>query len=84
MVDNQRDKRHGCHFTYDYTELIVLDVTDPKSAQKIFTTQINTHVTNEKGLMYSDVFIREENGELAAYVIDPWMDTLDKYLIPVE
>lgn len=73
-----------CHFTYDYTELIVLDVTDPKSAQKIFTTQINTHVTNEKGLMYSDVFIREENGELAAYVIDPWMDTLDKYLIPVE
>ena len=34
--------------------------------------------------MCSDVFIREENGELAAYVIDPWMDTLDKYLIPVE
>lgn len=73
-----------CHFYWEYTDLVILDVTDPKAPQKIFTTQINTHVTNEKGLMYSDVFIREENGELAAYVIDPWMDTLDKYLIPVE
>lgn len=70
-----------CHFEYDYTELIILDVTDPLSVNEVYKTQINDHALNNTGLTYSDVFIKEEDGKLAAYVIDPWMDTLDKYLL---
>ncbi len=74
----------SCHFNYDYTDLVVLDVTDPKAAKKVFGIQVKFHTTNEAGLTYSDVYIKAENGNLAAYVIDPWMDTLDKYLFPLQ
>lgn len=74
----------SCHFDYDYTDLVVLDVTNPKAAVKVFGIQVKFHTTNAAGLTYSDVYIKAENGKLAAYVIDPWMDTIDKYLFPVE
>ena len=74
----------SCHFNYDYTDLIILDVTDPKAAKKVFGIQVKFHTTNEAGLTYSDVYIKAENGNLAAYVIDPWMDTLDKYIFPLQ
>ena len=74
----------SCHFDYDYTDLIVLDVTNPKAAVKVFGIQVKFHTNNAAGLTYSDVHIKAENGKLAAYVIDPWMDTLDKYLFPAE
>ena len=74
----------SCHFNYDYTDIVVLDVTDPKAAKEVFKLQMNYHTTNEAGLTYSDIFIKGENGKLAAYVIDPWMDTVEKYLFPLE
>ena len=74
----------SCHFNYDYTDIVVLDVTDPKAAKEVFNIQMNFHTTNEAGLTYSDIFIKGEDGKLAAYVIDPWMDTVEKYLFPLE
>ena len=73
----------SCHFNYDYTDLVVLDVTDPKAAVKVFDLQVKFHTTNEAGLTYSDVFIKAEGSDLAAYVVDPWMDTVDKYVLPL-
>jgi len=74
----------SCHFNYDYTDIVVLDVTDPKAAKEVFNIQMNFHTTNEAGLTYSDIFIKGEDGKLAAYVIDPWMDAVEKYLFPLE
>jgi hypothetical protein len=74
----------SCHFDYDMTDLIVLNVTDPKAATLVFKLQIKNHTNNGAGLTYSDVYIKGENGKLAAYVIDPWMDTVDKYLFPLQ
>ena len=74
----------SCHFNYDYTDIVVLDVTDPKAAAQVFSIQMNFNTTNEGGLTYSDVFIKGEDGKLAAYVIDSWMDTVEKYLFPLE
>ena len=74
----------SCHFNYDYTDIVVLDVTDPKAAKQVFKIQMNYHTNNEAGLTYSDVYIKGENGNLAAYVIDPWMDAVEKYLFPLE
>ena len=73
----------SCHFNYDYTDIVVLDVTDPKAAKEVFKIQMNYHTTNEAGLTYSDIFIKGEDGKLAAYVIDPWMDAVEKYLFPL-
>lgn len=73
----------SCHFDYDYTDLVVLDVTDPKAAKPVFAIQVKFHTMNAAGLTYSDVFIKAEGGNLAAYVVDPWMDTLDKYVFPL-
>jgi len=74
----------SCHFNYDYTDIIVLDVTDLSAVKEVFKLQMNLHTTNEAGLTYSDIFIKGEDGKLAAYVIDPWMDTVEKYLFPLE
>ena len=74
----------SCHFDYDYTDIVVLDVTDPKAAAQVFSIQMNFNTTNEGGLTYSDVFIKGEDGKLAAYAIDSWMDTVEKYLFPLE
>ena len=74
----------SCHFNYDYTDLYVLDVTDLSAVKKVFGIQIKSHTTNEAGLTYSDVCIKGEDGKLAAYVVDSWMDTVDKYLFPLE
>ena len=73
----------SCHFDYDYTDLVVLDVTNPKAAAKVFALQVKYHTVNTDGLTYSDVFIKAEGSDLAAYVIDPWMDTVDKYVLPL-
>ena len=73
----------SCHFNYDYTDLVVLDVTDPKAAAQVFALQIKFHTNNEAGLTYSDVYIKAEGSDLAAYVIDSWMDTVDKYVLPL-
>jgi hypothetical protein len=74
----------SCHFDYDYTDVIVLDVTNPAAAVEVFKIQMNYHTVNGAGLTYSDIFIKGEGGKLAAYVIDPWMDTVEKYLFPLE
>ena len=74
----------SCHFDYDYTDIIILDVTTPTAVQEVFKIQMNFHTVNAGGLTYSDIFIKGEDGKLAAYVIDPWMDTLEKYLFPIE
>ena len=73
----------SCHFDYDYTDIVVLDVTDPKAAKEVFKLQMNFHTVNADGLTYSDIFIKGENGKLAAYVIDSWMDTVEKYEFPL-
>jgi hypothetical protein len=59
-------------------------VTDPKAAKQVFKIQMNFNEVNGDGLTYSDICIKGENGKLAAYVIDPWMDTVEKYLFPLE
>lgn len=74
----------SCHFDYDYTDIVVLNVTDPKAAVEVFKIQMNFHTVNTAGLTYSDIFIKGEDGKLAAYVIDPWMDTVEKYLFPLQ
>ena len=74
----------SCHFDYDYTDIVVLDVTDPKAAKEVFKIQMNFHTVNAAGLTYSDIFIKGEDGKLAAYVVDPWMDTVEKYLFPLQ
>ena len=74
----------SCHFDYDYTDIVVLDVTDPKAAKQVFKIQMNFNTVNAAGLTYSDICIKGEDGKLAAYVIDPWMDTVEKYLFPLE
>ena len=73
----------SCHFDYDYTDLVVLDVTDPKAATPVFSIQVRFHTVNAAALTYSDVYIKAEGNNLAAYVVDPWMDTLDKYVFPL-
>ena len=73
----------SCHFNYDYTDIVVLDVTDPKAAVEVFKIQMNFHTVNEAGLTYSDIYIKGENGKLAAYVVDSWMDTVEKYEFPL-
>ena len=74
----------SCHFDYDYTDIVVLDVTDPKAAKEVFKIQMNFHTVNGDGLTYSDIYIKGEDGKLAAYVVDSWMDTVEKYLFPLE
>lgn len=74
----------SCHFDYDYTDIIVLDVTDLSAVKEVFKIQMNFHTVNAGGLTYSDIYIKGEDGKLAAYVIDPWMDTVEKYLFPLE
>ena len=74
----------SCHFDYDYTDIVVLDVTDPKAAAQVFSIQMNFHTVNAGGLTYSDIYIKGEDGKLAAYVVDSWMDTVEKYLFPLE
>lgn len=74
----------SCHFDYDYTDIIVLDVTDLTAVKEVFKIQMNFHTVNAAGLTYSDIFIKGEDGKLAAYVIDPWMDTVEKYLFPLQ
>ncbi len=74
----------SCHFDYDYTDIVVLDVTDPKAALQVFSIQMNFHTVNAAGLTYSDIFIKGEDNMLAAYVVDPWMDTVEKYLFPIQ
>ena len=74
----------SCHFDYDYTDIVVLDVTDPKAAAQVFSIQMNYHTVNAGGLTYSDIYIKGEDGKLAAYVVDSWMDTVEKYLFPLE
>jgi hypothetical protein len=73
----------SCHFNYDYTDIIVLDVTNVAEVKEVFKIQMNFHTVNEAGLTYSDIFIKGENGKLAAYVIDPWMDAVEKYEFPL-
>lgn len=74
----------SCHFDYDYTDIIILDVTDVTAVKEIFKIQMNFHTVNAAGLTYSDICIKGEDGKLAAYVIDPWMDTVEKYLFPIQ
>ena len=74
----------SCHFDYDYTDIVVLDVTDPKAAKQVFKIQMNYHTVTLDGLTYSDIYIKGEDGKLAAYVVDSWMDTVEKYLFPLE
>ena len=74
----------SCHFDYDYTDIIVVDVTDVTAAKEVFKIQMNFHTVNGGGLTYSDIHIQNENGMLAAYVVDSWMDTVEKYLFPLE
>ena len=73
----------SCHFDYDYTDLVVLDVTDPKAAAQVFSLQVKFHTNNAAGLTYSDVYIKAEGSDLAAYVVDSWMDTVEKYVLPL-
>ena len=73
----------SCHFDYDYTDIIVLDVTNTADVKEVFKIQMNFHTVNAAGLTYSDIFIKGENGKLAAYVVDPWMDTVEKYEFPL-
>ena len=51
---------------------------------EVFKIQMNFHTVNAAGLTYSDICIKGEDGKLAAYVIDPWMDTVEKYLFPLQ
>ena len=74
----------SCHFDYDYTDIIVLDVTDLAAVKEVFKIQMNFHTVNAGGLTYSDIYINGEDGKLAAYVVDSWMDTVEKYLFPLE
>ena len=74
----------SCHFDYDYTDIIILDVTNVAAVKDVFKIQMNYHTTAAAGLTYSDIFIKGEDGKLAAYVVDPWMDTVEKYLFPIE
>ena len=74
----------SCHFDYDYTDIIVLDVTDVTAVKEMFKIQMNFHTVNAAGLTYSDICIKGEDDKLAAYVIDPWMDTVEKYLFPIQ
>ena len=73
----------SCHFDYDYTDIIVLDVTNVAEVKEVFKIQMNFHTVNASGLTYSDIFIKGENGKLAAYVVDPWMDAVEKYEFPL-
>ena len=73
----------SCHFDYDYTDIIVVDVTDVAAVKEVFRIQMNYHTVNAGGLTYSDIYIKNEDGNLAAYVIDSWMDTVEKYEFPL-
>ncbi|MBQ7811729.1 MAG: hypothetical protein IJZ70_03625 [Bacteroidales bacterium] len=77
------------HFSYDMTELIVLDVTDLSAVNKVYSIQMQAHTqtteidaaTSMHGLTYSDVAMVKDNGSLAIYVVDSWMDSVEKYLM---
>ena len=77
------------HFSYDMTDLIVLDVTDRSAVKKVYSIEMQAHTqtteidpaTSGHGLTYSDVALVVENGGLAIYVVDSWMDSVEKYLM---
>lgn len=76
------------HFSYDMTELIVLDVTDLAAVTKVYSIQMQAHTQtteinaeSKHGLTYSDVALVNDNGSLAIYVVDSWMDSVEKYLM---
>ena len=76
------------HFSYDMTELIILDVTDLAAVKKVYTIQMQAHTQSTEiasddthGLTYSDIALVNESGSLAVYVIDSWMDSVEKYLL---
>ena len=76
------------HFSYDMTELIVLDVTDLSAVKKVYSIQMQAHTQTTEiasdsthGLTYSDVALVNDNGNLAIYVVDSWMDSVEKYLM---
>ncbi len=73
----------GSFATSNLSDLSILDVTDPKSAVLLYSVELNTATANDGGFSYSDVYVKAENGKLAAYVIDPWMDVVEKYLFPL-
>lgn len=74
----------SCHFDYDNTDILVLDVTDLANVQLAFKVEMKPHTANAAGLTYSDIFVKAEDGNLAAYVIDPWMDAVEKYIFPLQ
>lgn len=65
------------------SNISILNVTDPKAAVKLYSIELNTRTANAAGFQCSDVYVRGENGNLAAYVIDPWMDVIEKYVFPL-
>jgi hypothetical protein len=76
------------HFSYDMTELIILDVTDLAAVTQVYSIQMQAHTQTTEissdgkhGLTYSDVALVNDNGSLAIYVVDSWMDSVEKYLM---
>ena len=74
----------GSFATSNNSDLCILDVTNPKSAVKLYSVELNIATADEAGFSYSDVYVKAEDGKLAAYVIDPWMDVVEKYLFPLQ
>ena len=76
------------HFSYDYTELIVLDVTDLAAVTKVYSIQMQIHTQttdinddDTHGLTFSDVALVSSEDGLAIYVVDSWMDSVEKYFM---
>jgi len=76
------------HFSYDMTELIVLDVTDHAAVTKVYSIQMQAHTQTTEfdsnsghGLTFSDVALVGSVDGLAIYVVDSWMDSVEKYFM---
>ena len=67
----------------NYSKVTILSIDDPKAAKMLYHTQMTPHTLNADAFYYCDVFVKAENGKLAAYAIDPFMDAVEKYLFPL-
>ncbi|MBO5499817.1 MAG: hypothetical protein J5990_10560 [Bacteroidales bacterium] len=74
----------GSFAANNYSKVTILNIDDPKAAKMLYHTQMTPHTLNADAFYYCDIFVKAENGKLAAYAVDPFMDSVEKYLFPLQ
>lgn len=83
----------GCHFPYCNTTVVLLDVTDPKNAAKVYEASAEMYVNRSDDWTntdwtgagtFSDVLLSAEDGALCIYFADANFNTIACQRVPME